>query len=108
MIKSTITCDRCGAEIDEPWAEIRNRGDVYWGRPASMHMCKDCAEDFNRWLKNEEARHMQDLQKKNLDLQRYITEHVVTQATPKTLEELERYKWNDLKDEKSKKGYTWD
>lgn len=107
MIESKITCDRCGAEIKEPWAEIRNRGDIYWGRSASMHMCNECAEDLMRWLKNEEAQHMQDLQKKNMDLQRYIAEHVVTQATPKTMEELERYKWNDLKDERSKKGYDW-
>lgn len=115
MIKSTITCDRCGAEMAEPWVEIRNRGDIYWCCPASMHMCKDCAKDFNRWLDGEEAIRMQDILKENrdllmhnMDLQRYITEHVVTQATPKTLEELERYKWNDLKDEKNKKGYTWD
>ena len=67
MIKSTITCDRCGAEMTEPWAEIRNRGDIYWGRSASMHMCNECAEDLMRWLKNEEAQHMKDLQKKNMD-----------------------------------------
>ena len=95
MIKSMITCDRCGAEMTEPWAEIRNRGDIYRGRPASMHMCKACAEDFMRWLKNEEAQHMQDLQKKNMDLQRYIAEHVifehaVTITAPKTVEELEK------------------
>ena len=108
MIKSTIVCNRCGAEMIEPWAEIRDKGDIYWGRSASMHMCKECAGDFMRWLKNEEAQHMQDLQKKNLDLQRYIAEHVVTVTTPKTAEELKRYKWNDLKDEWNKKGYTWD
>nr|DAU26408.1 MAG TPA: YokU-like protein [Caudoviricetes sp.] len=108
MIKSMITCDRCGAEMTEPWAEIRNRGDIYWGRPASMHMCDACAEDLKRWLKNEEAQHMQDLQKKNMDLQRYIAEHVVTQATPKTLEELRKYSGLDPEDEwKKKKGYHW-
>nr|DAH47121.1 MAG TPA: hypothetical protein [Caudoviricetes sp.] len=108
MIKETMVCDRCGVEINEPWAEIRNRGDIYWDRSASMHMCKGCADDLMKWFKNEEAQHMQDLQKKNLDLQRYIAKHVVTITTPKTLEELERYKWNDLKDEWNKKGYTWD
>lgn len=107
MIKSTITCDRCGVEMTEPWVEIRNRGDIYWGYPASMHMCKECAGDLMRWLKNEEAQHMQDLQKKNMDLQRYIAKHVVTITTPKTAEELEKYKWNDLNDEWSKKGYHW-
>lgn len=113
MIKSTIVCNRCGAEMTEPWVEIRNKGDIYWGRMASMHMCKECAGDFMRWLGGEEAQHMQDLQKKNLDLQRYIAEHVVTTdhtvivTTPKTAEELERYKQNDPKDEWNKKGYTW-
>ena len=107
MIKSIITCDRCGAEMTEPWAEIRNRGDIYWGRSASMHMCNKCAEDLMRWLKNEEAQHMQDLQRKNMDLQRYIAEHVVTVTTPKTAEELEKYKWNDLNEEWNKKGYHW-
>jgi len=104
MIKSTIVCNRCGAEMIEPWAEIRGKGDIYWGRSASMHMCKECAGDFMRWLGGEEAQHMQDLQKKNMDLQRYIAEHVVTVTTPKTAEELKRYKWNDLKDEWNKKG----
>lgn len=107
MIESKITCDRCGAEIKEPWAEIRNRGDIYWGRSASMHMCDECAEDLMRWLKNEEVQHMQDLQKKNMDLQKYIAEHVNSYLTPKTVEELEKYKWNDPKDEWSKKGYHW-
>lgn len=107
MIKSTIVCNRCGAEMTEPWAEIRNKGDIYWGRSASMHMCKDCADDLMKWLGGEEAQHMQDLQKKNLDLQRYIAEHVVTQATPKTLEELRKYTWLDPDDEYKKKGYHW-
>jgi hypothetical protein len=107
MIESTITCDRCGAEMTEPWAEIRNRGDIYWGRSASMHMCKECAGDFMRWLGGEEVQHMQDLQRKNLGLQRYIAEHVNSYLTPKTVEELEKYKWNDLKDEWNKKGHHW-
>lgn len=107
MIKSTIVCNRCGAEMTEPWVEIRNKGDIYWGRMASMHMCKECAGDFMRWLGGEEAQRMEDLLKQNMDLQRYIAEHVVTQATPSTLEELRKYSGLDPEDEWKKKGYHW-
>lgn len=86
MFRETIVCDRCRTETTDPWVEIRGRADIIRSDPPSMHLCKGCAVDFLRWLDNEEAERMKDLVRRNVDLQKYIAEHVVC-TVPETRED---------------------
>lgn len=53
MIVEKYACDKCGKSMDEPWSEVSTHGDIFWGYPASVHLCKECSGEFTRWLKNK-------------------------------------------------------
>lgn len=57
MITEYFKCDRCGKDMGEtPWMYVHTHSDVYLVRPASTHLCKECAEEFSKWVKKGKVR----------------------------------------------------
>lgn len=51
MIIERYKCDKCGEVMDEYWSCAKTHADLYWGNPASVHLCRECTMKFSRWLK---------------------------------------------------------
>lgn len=58
MIKQMLTCDRCGAEIEQPVIEVYMRKPsaiVYYSVlfPTSYDLCPKCKDQLGKFMKNE-------------------------------------------------------